>query len=144
MPGFSLSALVRALLVWLLIVAAESAQGALRQLLFGPEVQFLVRQISVLTGSIIIFALAWGCRRWTRTSTVSGAMATGVLWVVLTVAFEIALGRATGLGWGRIASDYDLMHGGMMPLGLLSLGLTPWAVSGLETRRLLRLNQRHA
>jgi hypothetical protein len=41
MLGFSLSALVRVLLVWLLIVAAESAQRVLRHLLFGPEVQFL-------------------------------------------------------------------------------------------------------
>jgi hypothetical protein len=73
MLGFSLPALVRVLLVWLLIVAAESAQGALRQLLFGPEVQFLVRQLSVVTGAVIIFALAWACRGWSSTRTASEA-----------------------------------------------------------------------
>lgn len=138
MPGFSLPALVRVLLVWLLIVAAESAQGALRQLLFGPEVQFLVRQLSVVTGAVIIFALAWVCRGWTRARTPSGALATGVLWVVLTVAFEIVLGLSTGLNWRHIASDYDLFHGGLMPLGLLALALTPWTVRALETRRFMR------
>jgi hypothetical protein len=142
MFSFSLPVLVRALLVWLLIIAVESAQGALRYLLFGPEVQFLVRQVSVLTGAAIIFALAWVCRRWTRTRTASGTLATGVLWVGLTLAFEIVLGRATGLSWDRIASDYDLRHGGLMPIGLIALALTPWIVRGLETRRLLRLNQR--
>jgi hypothetical protein len=141
MLGFSLPALVRVLLVWLLIVAAESAQGALRHLLFGPEVQFVVRQVSVLTGAVIIFALAWACRGWTRTRTTSGALATGALWVVLTVAFEIVLGRATGLNWDRIASDYNLLHGGLMPLGLLALALTPYAVRGVETRRRLRLQR---
>lgn len=142
MLGLSLPALVRVLLVWLLIVAAESAQGGLRQMLFGPEVQFLVRQVSVLTGAVIIFALAWACRGWTRTRTASGALATGALWVVLTVAFEIVLGRATGFNWDRIASDYDLLRGGLMPLGLLAMALTPWTVRGLETRRLLRLKHR--
>jgi hypothetical protein len=101
MPGFSLPAFVRVLLVWLLIIAAESAQGALRHLLLGPEVQFLVRQVSVLTGAIIIFALAWACRGWTRIRTASGALATGVLWVVLTVAFEIVLGAKFSSGATR-------------------------------------------
>lgn len=144
MPGFSLEALFRALLVWLLIVAAESAQGSLRHLLFGPEVEFLVRQVSVLSGAAMIFVLTWACGRWIRIGTARGALAIGVLWVVLTLAFEVVLGRATGLGWDRIASDYDLLHGGLMPIGLLAMALTPWAVRRLEAQRLVRLNQRLA
>ena len=39
------------------------------------------------------------------------------------------------LGWARIAADYDLLHGGLMPLGLLAMALTPWAVRRLKARR---------
>ncbi|MGL4881608.1 MAG: hypothetical protein ACRC8K_11140, partial [Waterburya sp.] len=49
-----------------------------------------------------------------------------LLWLGLTVGFEIMLGRfVMGLSWERIASDYNLLQGGLMPLGLLVLTLSP-------------------
>ena len=59
-------------------------------------------------------------------------MAVGVLWAILTAAFELGLGRATGLGWDRILADYDVLRGGLMPLGLLAMVFTPWAVWRLQ------------
>jgi hypothetical protein len=134
----ALPVILRALLVWLLIVAAESVQGTLRRMLFDPDVEFVVRQVSVLTGALIIFAITWACIRWLRIRSTVGALGVGVLWVALTLAFEIAIGRALGLSWARIASDYDLLHGGLMPLGLLAMALTPWAVRRLEAERRLK------
>jgi hypothetical protein len=128
-------ALLRALLVWLLLMVAESLHGSLRRVLFDPHIEFLVRQVSVLTGAVIIFAITWACIGWLRIRTSAGALAVGGLWVVLTLIFEIAIGRAMGLGWSRIASDYDLLHGGLMPLGLLAMALTPWAVRRLKARQ---------
>jgi len=134
----ALPVILRALLVWLLIVAAESVQGSLRRMLFDPDVEFVVRQVSVLTGALIIFAITWACIRWLRIRSTVGALGVGVLWVVLTLAFEIVTGRALGLSWPRIASDYDLLHGGLMPLGLLAMALTPWAARRLEANRQLK------
>lgn len=134
MPTFSLAALLRALAIWLLLMAAEGAQGSLRRLIGDGDAAFLIRQLSVLTGAAIIFAITWVCMRWMRIGTTRGALAVGALWVVLTLAFEFGLGRATGASWRELLVDYDLLHGGMMPLGLLAMGLTPWAV-----RRLRRL-----
>jgi hypothetical protein len=134
----ALPVILRALLVWLLIVAAESVQGTLRRMLFDPDVEFVVRQVSVLTGALIIFAITWACIRWLRIRSAAGALGVGVLWVVLTLAFEILIGRALGLSWARIASDYDLLHGGLMPLGLLAMALTPWAARRLEAERRLK------
>lgn len=128
-------ALLRAVVVWLLIVAAESVHGALRRMLFDPHLEFVVRQVSVLTGALIIFAITWACLGWLRIRSAAGALGLGVMWVGLTLAFEIGLGRATGLSWARITSDYDLFHGGLMPLGLLAMALTPWAVRRLKARR---------
>lgn len=139
-----LPVIIRALLVWLLIVAAESVQGGLRRMLFDPDVEFVVRQVSVLTGALIIFAITWACIRWLRIRSAGGALGVGVLWVALTLAFEIVIGRVLGLSWARIASDYDLLHGGLMPLGLLAMALTPWAARRLEARRDRDLMQRLA
>jgi hypothetical protein len=131
----ALPVILRALVVWLLIIAAESLHGALRRMLFDPDVEFVVRQASVLTGALIIFAITWVCLRWLRIRSTAGALGVGVLWVVLTLAFEIVIGRAMGLGWARIASDYDLLHGGLMPLGLAVMALTPWAVRRLKANK---------
>ena len=135
MPGFSLPALLRALIVWLLIALAESGQGALRRLLLSPEIEFAIRQLSVLTGALLIFAITWFCLRWLRLRTAGEALGVGGLWVALTLLFEIGLGRLMGLSWDRMLADYDLLHGGLMPLGLLAMALTPWAVRRLRTRR---------
>jgi hypothetical protein len=40
--------------------------------------------------------------------------------MVLTIAYELALGRfAFHLSWVEIASDFDLSHGSLLPIGLL-------------------------
>jgi hypothetical protein len=131
----ALPTILRALLIWLLIIAAESLHGALRQMLFDPDIEFFVRQASVLTATLIIFAITWACIRWLKIESTAAALGVGLLWVVLTLAFEVVVGRALGLSWARIASDYDLLHGGLMPLGLLAMALTPWAVRRLKARR---------
>jgi hypothetical protein len=125
---------VRAVLIWLLIATAESAQGALRRVLFDPDAEFAVRQASVVFGAVTIFLIAWFSMRWMHVRTGAGALAVGALWVALTLAFEILLGQAMGLSRARLLSDYDLLHGGLMPLGLAAMALTPWLVRRLRTR----------
>lgn len=134
MPNF-LPPLLRAILLWLVIIAAESVHGALRRYLLSPEVYFALRQVSVLIGVVIIFAITWLFMSWLRISSARAALAIGALWALLTLAFELVLGRLTGLGWNRILADYDLAHGGVMALGLLAMGLTPWVVRQLQAAR---------
>jgi hypothetical protein len=56
----------------------------------------------------------------------------GLLWLVLTVGFEILLGRLLNLSWARIFSDYDLRNGGLMPIGLLFLIFAPLIAAKLK------------
>ena len=138
MPIFSLPALLRVLAVWLLIMLVESVSGILRRLLFDPETLFAFRQAFLLLGAVIIFLMAWACGRWMRLRSGSVALAAGLLWAVLTIGFEAAVGRALGYGWDRIWSEYDLRSGGMMALGLIAMALTPWAVRWLGLQRARR------
>jgi hypothetical protein len=116
----------RALAVWLVITFAESLHGAVRRLLLEPQLGDLpARQLSVATGSLLVFLIAWLFRRWMRLGSARQCLAVGLLWVALTLGFDIGLGLALGLGWERIASDYNLAQGGLMPLGLSAMAITP-------------------
>ncbi len=134
----------RALAVWCLIILAESIHGTLRTLFLAPLVgDFPARQISVFTGAVIIFTITWLTMPWLRrassiaastptTATRSIWWTIGAMWVVLTVIFEISLGRALGLSWQRIVEDYNLAQGGLMAFGLAAMLATPWLVARLK------------
>ena len=59
------------------------------------------------------------------TGTAANALAVGLLWVVLTVGFDLTLGSLAGLSWERIAADFDLRQGGAMPVGLAVMLFAP-------------------
>lgn len=120
--------LLRAILVWLVIIATETVHGILRGVLLVPIVGDLpARQIGVLIGSLLIFGVACLFIRWIAAQTNLQLLVVGLLWVVLTVLFEIVLGRLVlGLPWERITEDYDVTCGGIMGLGLLFMAAVPW------------------
>ena len=117
----------RALVVWLVVIAAETVHGILRQLFLAPIVGDLAaRQIGVVVGSFIIFIIAFVSVRWLNVRTLREQLGVGALWVVLTVVFELALGTLLGLTRERMLADYDLTAGGFMAFGLLFLLLSPF------------------
>ncbi len=127
----------RALGVWLAIIAAESVHGVLRQLYLAPRVGDLrARQLSVATGALLIVAIATASARWLRAETPRAQHAIGALWVALTIAFEVALGRLVfHYDWARIGQDYDPRRGGLLALGMVVLALAPRIGSALRARR---------
>lgn len=131
----ALNMLIRALLVWLLLILVESGQGALRHFLLSEATQIALRQTSVVIGAAVIFAITWFAMPWLRVRSARGAMIIGLGWMALTLVFELGVGRLTGASWSEIASDYDVPHGGIMPLGLLAMAFTPLAIRQLQTRR---------
>lgn len=119
--------LLRASAVWLIIIAAETAHGVLRTILLAPRVGDLpARQIGVPVGSLLVCGVAFLFIRWIAAGTNLRLLGVGLLWVVLTVLFEIGLGRLIlGLSWGRITEDYNVTRGGFLGFGLLIMGLSP-------------------
>ena len=87
---------------------------------------FPARQIGVPTGSVLILGVACVFIRWVGAGTTPRLVAVGLLWVVLTILFEIGLGRLVlGLSWERLAEDYDPTRGGFMGPGLLFMAAAP-------------------
>jgi hypothetical protein len=127
---------LRAFLVWLVIIAVETVHGVFRTLLLVPVMgDFPARRVSVLTGSLLIFGVAWLFVRWTAAETRPRLLAVGLLWVVLTVLFEIALGRyVLGMSCDRIAEDYDVTRGGLLGFGLVFMAASPTLAAKLRRR----------
>jgi hypothetical protein len=128
----------RALILWIVIIAAETLHGIARMMFLAPAVGDLpARQIGVATGSVIVLAIAYLGSRWLGCRSVGATFAVGGLWVALTVAFEIVLGRfVLGLPWDRLLSDFDLARGGLLPLGLAAMAAAPWLAARMRGERL--------
>ena len=122
----------RVIVVWALIMLAETGHGAIREIFIAPVIGDLpARQIGVFIGCGIIFAIAWLTARWMGVRTRLVQFKAGLVWVALTLAFEIILGRVLGLSWARVLSDYNLARGGLMIFGLAFMLAAPrlaWAV----------------
>jgi hypothetical protein len=126
--------LLRAFAVWLLIMCIEVVHGTLRTIFLAPLIgDFLARQLSVLTGSLLILTVAFLFVRWIRASTTGSLLIVGLLWLLLTLLFEFCFGHfILGLSWERLASDYDLRHGGLLTLGLVVLMFAPLMAAKLR------------
>jgi hypothetical protein len=117
---------LRALVAWVLIMAAETVHGVLRQLWLVPVVGDLrARQIGVAIGSAIILAIAVALTRRLGARTLRAQLVVGLLWVTLTIAFEAGLGALLGLTRERMLADYNLAEGGFMAFGLLIMLFAP-------------------
>ncbi len=123
----------RGLIVWFLIILAESVHGVLRTMLLEPLIGDLAaRQIGVVIGTAMILAITFMFVRWLKGNSGRQFLLIGLMWVVLTVGFEILLGRyVMSLSWERIWSDYDMTNGGLMLFGLLAMLFAPWVMAKL-------------
>ncbi len=116
----------RVFLVWLMIAAAETANGSLRRLFLVPFIGDMPsRQIGVFLGSALIFLITALCRRTFVLASTRQQLLAGAFWVLLTLCFEVGLGLLTGATWERILSDYDLRQGGLMIFGLTFMLFSP-------------------
>ncbi len=126
-PDYRNKIVIRSLAIWLLIICAEIVHGILRAVLLVPMVgEFRSNQIGVFTGSAMILVIAYLTIGWIGAKRPKELLLVGLIWLMLTVAFEVLFGRfVVGLTWERIAADYNLLKGGLMPLGLLVLFFSP-------------------
>jgi Na+/melibiose symporter-like transporter len=118
---------LKAIVVWLVFIVAESINGTVRMFWLVPLLgDVRAHQISFMMGALLILAIATISIKWIHASRTSQLIKVGLLWLLLTVVFEIVLGRfILGYSWQRIAADYNLLQGGLMPIGLVFLVLSP-------------------
>jgi hypothetical protein len=120
----------------MLIILAETLHGIARQIFLAPVLGDLrARQWGVPVGCLIIFLIALLTTRWIGADTRAAQLRVGIFWAVLTLLFEVILGRALGLDWDRILSDYNPARGGFMMLGLAFMLVAPLLAAKLRNWR---------
>jgi hypothetical protein len=118
---------LRSIAIWTIFIIIESLNGTIRKLWLVPLWGDLrAHQISFITGSLLILTIATIFVPWLKISSLSQSIGVGVFWMLLTVVFEVGLGRLRfGYSWAQIAADYNLLQGRLMSLGLVLLILAP-------------------
>ena len=118
---------VRALAVWFVLIAVEFIHGTLRTIFLGLVVgDFRSRQIGVFSGSVLVLAVAYVLIPRLHATGKRALVLVGVLWLVLTVAFEFSFGHYVfRRSWGDLASDYNPFRGGFLVIGMAVLMFSP-------------------
>lgn len=103
----------RAIVVWFAVLALASLNGAARQAWLiprlGPEPG---RALSTVILCGLLLLLTWLTIGWIRPASTGQALGVGVLWLVLTLAFEFLAGHYVfGSPWAVLLEDYDLTRG---------------------------------
>jgi hypothetical protein len=127
---------LRALLVWSLLLLLAVLNGALREAVLGPQLgQRAGHVISTLLLSAIVLAVTWVTLPWIGVRTGPAAWGIGALWLVLTLAFEFVAGHYVfGTSWRALVEDYDVRGGRVWPLVLLATLAAPALVLWLRSR----------
>jgi len=112
---------------WLPLVVIAFVNGTIRQIGFQKALGDLhAHQLSTALG-ITLFGIYiyWLIRRW-KLGSQSEAVKIGLLWMVMTIAFEFALGRLVlGRDWAVLLNDYNLCEGRVWVLVLLWVAIAP-------------------
>lgn len=124
------------ILAWVPMVLVAIANGLFREQVFAKHLNELrAHQASCGTGVLLFGIYVWLIISiWTPESALE-AVIMGLIWLVLTVAFEFLFGRlVVGHPWSRLLDDYNLFAGRLWPLVLFWIALAPYLFSRLQNQ----------
>lgn len=129
--------LPRAILTWVLFIPIAIANGVIRESLYAPWVDDLTaHQISTVIAIVAYVLLAYVMlRKIILNASVGTLWLVGMLWVIMTIAFEFGFGHyVDGASWSELLTDYNLLAGHMWGLFLVGIFATPHLVLWLRKR----------
>jgi hypothetical protein len=117
----------RALLVWFGLLAVAFANGAVRELAFIPLLgDGPAHAASVAMLSLAIVIVTWSTIAWIRPRSPADAWRIGLLWLALTLVFELLAGHYLFLTpWSRLLADYNLLRGRIWIVVLITTVAAP-------------------
>ena len=104
---------IKYIAAWLGMMALAVANGAARDKLYGPRVgELAAHQFSTAILLILLGFYFYALERLWPLYSRNTAWVIGVVWVIMTLVFETALGRLVARDpWPRIVADYNLLAG---------------------------------
>lgn len=124
---------IEAFAVWLVILGLAFANAALRELVLAPwlgKVRGLTLSGVILM--LLVLAAAYAGAPWLGVTRAPALLAIGAGWLVLTLAFDLALGSAQGEGIRQQLDAYLFKRGNMWPGVLLATAVAPYLAAKLR------------
>jgi hypothetical protein len=117
----------RALIIWFVILVLANLNGAVRALWLNPMMgERPGHVVSTLTLSVVILILARASIGWVGVRSIREGFEVGMVWVVLTVAFEFLAGHYIfKKPWEALQADYHIMQGRIWVLVLVICLVSP-------------------
>ncbi len=122
-------------LLWIPMVFIAIINALLRQYGYLRFVgELAAHQISTVTGIALFGVYIWHVTgRW-RIESTGQAAAIGILWLVMTVAFEFLFGHyVAGNTWERLLLDYNILTGRVWVFVLLWIAVAPYIMFRLRS-----------
>jgi hypothetical protein len=119
--------IVRALLVWAVLLLCAIANGGFREAVLVPRLGGATAHVvSTLLLSGVVILLATVTIGWIAPRSSADALLVGVMWLILVLAFEFLAGHYLfGNSWEKLLADYNLLQGRVWPLVLIVTCVAP-------------------
>ena len=125
---------LKALALWLAILALAIANGLLREKILIPRLGSTTGLVSsgiLLSAGILL--VAWAGAPWYGSLTSWQWMLVGAFWLGLTLMFEFGFGRLVQhKTWGEMLEACTFKDGNIWPLVLLVTLVAPWLVAKIK------------
>lgn len=120
--------MLRYLLTWLVMLVVAFVNGALRDFTYGKHLPELrANQLSCVSGMVLLGVVMFFYVRYWPPVSAGQALAIGLFWMALTVAFEFLFFHYVGRrSWAELRANYDLASGRLWPLILVWVALAPY------------------
>lgn len=116
------------LIAWFPMVVIAIANATIREFGYKKYVgELAAHQISTLTGCILVGVYVWVLSTYLGIESAGQAIAIGLMWLAMTVAFEFGFGHfVVGNSWSQLLNDYNVLRGRVWGLFLLWITIAPY------------------
>jgi hypothetical protein len=122
--------ILRYSLAWIPMVFIAILNGIFRESVLSKRLSELrAHQLSCLTGVLLFFGYTWLLSIPWPLGTTNQAMTVGIVWLLLTIAFEFSFGHyVVHHSWEKLLRDYNILAGRLWVFVLLGVAFLPLIV----------------
>jgi len=125
--------LKKSILIWFSIIPLAILNGGLRETFLNAWLGESTAQIiSGIILILLIFAVSFIFIHRIGRGTSKTYWKIGILWIALTIVFEILLGLAMGNSFAEMLKAYDITTGNLWLVIVISTGIMPWLVAKIK------------
>ncbi|MGB2803979.1 MAG: hypothetical protein WBD64_03655 [Candidatus Zixiibacteriota bacterium] len=126
--------IVKYAVAWLLMPIIGIINGTIRQYAYSNALgELRAHQVSTVTGIVLFGLYIWALTLFWKIRSSAEAIAIGLIWLTLTIAFEFLFGHyVMKHPWSRLLHDYNIFEGRLWVLVLLWVTLAPYVFHKLS------------